>query len=714
MDIKFDTDIRKLPGIGAKRAVMLARLGITDAGSLLYHFPRGYQHRGDIRLLAEAADGEICAFILTVSSRPVTAVLPKHLTIIKLTAFDDSGKCSITFFNQTFVKDKFTVGSVFRFWGKITVRGAFRELSSPQFEPVIDGYPLPEFKALYPLTEGLTQNIVGALIHDLLSGMAGKLPETIPSAVREKYGLCTALFAFNAIHNPESYETLNRGRDYFIFEELYMFALAIHSSKRERHKGSAPVMALSKARFDEFLNSLPFSLTHAQQRSADEIYSDLASGVPMNRMLSGDVGSGKTVCAAAAVYCAALNGYQSVLMAPTEILAGQHYHDLSSFFDRFGIKTALLTGSLKAAEKRMIYEKLMSGELNFAVGTHAVISGSVCFSKLGLVITDEQHRFGVAQRAALAGKGGDITPHVLVMSATPIPRSLALVLYGDLDLSVLDELPPGRQTVDTFIVSESYRKRLDAFIRRHTDAGNQVYVVCPAVESPEDEPYEGEVIQFGYDYDAEEAVNASLPLKNAVETAERLQNTFPDLRVGCIHGRLKASEKESIMADFSRNLIQILVSTTVIEVGVNIPNATLMIIENAERYGLSQLHQLRGRVGRSPLKSFCVLVTDSSNEQSLARLAVMRETNNGYKIAERDLELRGPGDFFPQFNGEIRQHGGFRFRLASLCGNMETVSGAFNAAIYVLKEDPGLNEPENQPAAGFIRQMLGWNSDGMN
>lgn len=714
MDIKFDTDIRRLPGIGSKRTEMFARLGITDTGSLLYHFPRGYQHRGDVRLLAEASDGDVCAFILTVASQPQTAALRNRMTITKFTAFDDSGKCTLTYFNQNFVKDIFKVGAVFRFWGKISVKGPFLSFSSPQYEPVIEGVPLPEFKALYPLTEGLTQNIVSGLIGYVLSNITGELPETIPGTIRSRYHLCTIFEAFRAIHCPESYKTINRGRDYFIFEELYIFALAIHSSKKISRQCNAPKISITEKQYTGFLSSLPFALTSAQKRATGEIYADLASGVPMNRMLSGDVGSGKTVCAAAAVYCAALCGFQSALMAPTEILAIQHYNDLAPMFSRFGIKTTLLTGSVKTAEKRCIYEEMLSGELLFVIGTHAVISSGVQFLRLGLVITDEQHRFGVGQRTALFGKGGSISPHTLVMSATPIPRSLALVLYGDLDLSVLDELPPGRQIIDTFVVSENYRTRLDKFIRRHTDAGNQVYVVCPSVEASQEETDDGEIIQFGYGYDAEEIENSALPLKNAVETAERLQNVFSDLSVGYVHGRLKSAEKERIMNDFNANRIQILVSTTVIEVGVNVPNATLIIIENAERFGLSQLHQLRGRVGRGKTKSFCVLVTETKNEQSLARLSVMRETNNGYKIAERDLELRGPGDFFSGVKGGIRQHGDLRFRLASLCSNMELLKGVFNAAESVLSNDPDLSEPENRPAAEAINRMIGQGAETMN
>lgn len=719
MEITPKTPVRRLPGIGDKRAALFARLSITDAGSLLYHFPRGYQHRGDVRPLAETADGEVCAFILTVSTQPRNAVLRNRMTITKFSAFDDSGKCNITFFNQNFIKSVFTVGAVFRFWGKLTVNGTLRDLNSPQYEPVTEGVLLPEFKALYPLTEGLTQYIISTLIDNVLSHMTGDMiPEIIPPAVREKYGLCTASYAFGAVHRPDSFDTLNRGRDYFIFEELYVFALAVTSSKKTLRQGTAPKMTLPANRYEEFCSAIPFSLTGAQRRSVDEIYADLASGVPMNRMLSGDVGSGKTICAAAAVFCAAECGYQSALMAPTEILAYQHYGDLCPLFEKFGIKTALLTGSTKPSEKRAIYEALSSGKIDFVVGTHAIISGGVGFSRLGLVITDEQHRFGVAQRAALSGKGGDktvyTTVHTLVMSATPIPRSLALVLYGDLDISVLDELPPGRQQIDTFIVDESYRSRLDAFIRRHTDAGNQVYVVCPFVEASEDNTEDGEVVKFGYNYDAEAVANSSLPLKNAVDTAARLQNTFPDLSVGYVHGRLKAAEKERVMREFTENKIQVLVSTTVIEVGVNVPNATLMIIENAERFGLSQLHQLRGRVGRGRVKSYCILVTDTKNETSLARLAVMRETNNGYKIAERDLELRGPGDFFPQRSGEARQHGGFRFRLASLCDNMKMLKNAFCAAASVISDDPHFDAPENKPAAEAVACMFELDGDSMN
>ena len=713
MQIDFKTNIRQLPGIGDKRAVMFARLGITDAGSLLYHFPRGYQHRGDIRSLNEASDSEVCAFILTISSRPVTAMLQKHLTVIKFTAFDDSGKCTLTFFNQHFVKNVFTVGAVFRFWGKISVRGTHRELISPQFEAVTEGIRLPEFKSLYPLTEGLTQNIVSALIDNVLSHIKDGIPELVPDAIREKYSLCSASFSFNAIHFPQNHEMINLSRDYFIFEELYVFALAAGSLKKTLSLNAALKLSISQEQYNRFLSVIPFSLTGAQERSINEIYTDLVVGVPMNRMLSGDVGSGKTICAAAAVFCVALSGYQSVMMAPTEILAGQHFNDLKDLFNNFDIKTALLTGSTKASEKRMIYEKLSSGELQFVIGTHAVISSGVRFARLGLVITDEQHRFGVAQRAALSEKGIS-PPHTLVMSATPIPRSLALVLYGDLDISVLDELPPERQAIDTFIVSESYRQRLNAFIRRHTDAGNQVYVVCPSVETKVEETDEGKIIKFGYEDDAEEIYNASLPLKSAVETAQRLQQVFPDLKVGCIHGRLKAVEKDRIMHGFNMNSIQILVSTTVIEVGVNVPNATLMIIENAERFGLSQLHQLRGRVGRGRTKSYCVLVTDTKNRDSLTRLTVMRETNNGYKIAERDLELRGPGDFIPGINGDVRQHGGFRFRLASICTDMVALKNASSAANAVLEDDPDLSKNENKPSADLIKKMFMLHSGSMN
>lgn len=711
MDIAPDTDIRRLPGVGDKRAALLAKLGITDVRSLLYHFPRGYQHRGDVRLLAEVSDGDVCSFILTVSSQPQTALLRGRLTLTKFTAFDESGKCNIVYFNQNYIKSVFTVGSVFRFWGRISVKGPVRELNSPQYEPVAGDIPLPEFKALYPLTEGLTQNFISSLVGCVLDRIsADKIPEILPSSVREKYNLCSLSYAFNAVHRPDNFDMLNRGRDYFIFEELFLFALAVTLSKKAIRRSSAPVMRLQTCKINEFFSALPFALTGAQKRSVNEIFHDLASGAPMNRMLSGDVGSGKTVCAAAAVYCAVSCGFQSALMAPTEILASQHYGDLCPLFEKFGIKTALLTGSLKASEKRAIYEALASGSINFVVGTHAIISEGVAFARLGLVITDEQHRFGVAQRAALAGKSGTAL-HTLVMSATPIPRSLALVLYGDLDLSVLDELPPGRQKVDTFIVNESYRPRIDAFIRRHAEAGNQVYIVCPSVESSEDED-EGEIVKFDYGYDAEAAANASLPKKNAVETAARLTDTFPDLSVAYIHGRQKPAEKERIMHDFAANKIQILVSTTVIEVGVNVPNATLMIIENAECFGLSQLHQLRGRVGRGKTKSYCILVTDSKNETSLARLAVMRETNDGYKIAERDLELRGPGDYFPGRNGEARQHGGFRFRLA--CPDMELIKKAFEAAAAVTAADPDLEETENRPSAMRVSCLITQDSGSMN
>lgn len=677
------TKIEELPGVGEKRAALFAKLGIRDVGGLLRHFPRGYQNRGDLRRAAEASDGEIVSMLLTVGARPVSAMLRARMLITKFPAFDDSGSCNIVFFNNRYVERTFAKGEVFRFFGKFSCADGRRSLTNPAYERVVEGVPLRAIVPVYPLTAALTQRIISNLINELLDRIEdADFPSLLPERVIAEAGLCSTAFAYRAIHRPLSLEDAEKARQYFVFEELYSFASRVCASKRAARQGTAPSIVAGADKMAEFAAALPYEMTGAQKRAVGEIAADLASGKPMRRLLAGDVGSGKTVCAAAAAFIVINGGYQAAMMAPTEILARQHYDDLAPFFEKFGIKTALFTGSATQKQKNALRGELASGEIRFAVGTHALISEGVEFSGCALVITDEQHRFGVGQRDALADKGlsdgGEEHAHTLVMSATPIPRSLAMTIYGDLDLSTLDELPPGRQPVNTYAVSGSYLPRLDRFIEKQAAEGGRAYVVCPAVDKSDEA--EGEVIQFGYGYDAEQAANSALPMCSAVEEAKRLSEELNGLRVGCVYGKMKAADKDAVMTAFSTGELDVLVSTTVIEVGINVPEATLMIVRNAERFGLSQLHQLRGRVGRGRAKSYCVLVSDTQNEVSKARLDAMKKSSNGFEIAERDLELRGPGDFLSDITGSVRQSGEFRFRFASLASDTETLREAFRMA----------------------------------
>ena len=775
------------PGVGIKRGKAFQNIGVYTAEDLLRHFPRAYEHRGNVKTLGECVDGETAALILTVSSIPQTVYFRNRMKITKFSAFDDSGKCTVTFFNQAYIKDAFEVGGEFRFFGKVSIKGGRKILTSPKFERYSEGVPLSEYVPVYPSGAGLTQKVIaGAVSAALELAEKNGMRETLPLRLREKWGLPDIMSACVKLHRPECYDDIRIGREYFSYEEMYIFALGLSFSKGQRESGRAHRM--HKTDMQRFVRELPYNLTGAQKHAINEIYSDMVIGkrvgypdgvpsdtaaerkdgtgvcnrdsvdnkenlksgekdgrdgdsiAPMARLVSGDVGCGKTVIAAAAIYIALANGYQAALMAPTEILASQHFDDLSPLFERLGFTCALLTGSLKESAKRKVKEGLVSGEISLVFGTHALISSGVEFRNIGLVVTDEQHRFGVMQRARLgSGKAADVSgayssgngdfggsgdvkarlsderaldpeyaPHVLVMSATPIPRTLALILYGDLDVSTVDEMPPGRQRVDTFVVSESYRDRLNGFIRKCVNDGGQVYIVCPAVEETEDDmPDGGELIDISGKLHSKD----SQKLKTAVEYAENLgKDVFPDLRVEYMHGRLKGAEKDRIMRDFANGDIQILVSTTVIEVGVNVPNASLMIIENAERFGLSQLHQLRGRVGRGRRKAYCVLVSESKDRgednPAAKRLEIMRTTYNGYRIAEYDLEMRGPGDFFPGGRGEARQHGGFKLNFASLDPDMTRVKDAFNEAAATLKADPMLSDEENQTAAERIREAF--------
>lgn len=699
VDALLAAPLLRLPGVGEKRAEQLARLGLHTVSDLLFHFPRAYENRGDVVSLAgtqePARAGARQAVILTVSTAPRRSRLKNRMTLLKFRAFDDSGTCEVAFFNQDYLADSFPIGAVFRFFGRVERTGRGFSLTNPAFEPYTEGSALPPLFPVYPLTEGLSNKLISGLIRQAMPAIA-RMEDPLPEDIREREGLCTLAFALRTVHCPPDFPSLHTAKTRLAFDEFFRFALGLGMQGGGARVGGAPVCCVSEETFAGFRALLPYQLTAAQERTIAEIRHDMASGTAMNRMLVGDVGCGKTVCAAAAVYVAVRSGRQAAIMAPTGILAAQHAAELIPLFARIGIRGELLTGATTAARKRKIRAALAdpdpAARLDFVIGTQALLSAGVDFAAPALVVTDEQHRFGVNQRAALSDKNRHA--HLLCMSATPIPRSLALVLYGDLDVSRIDQMPPGRQRVDTFVVDESYRARLDAFIRKNVAAGGQVYIVCPAVEQAEgaEEADEAGLIPLTADFAAATPPAPALPpLRAAVQYAAELAERLPDLRIGFVHGRMKQAEKDGIMQAFTAGEVQVLVSTTVIEVGVNVPNACLMIVENAERFGLSQLHQLRGRVGRGNRKSYCILVRAGGGDAARARLEVMRTTYDGFRIAEQDLAQRGPGDFLaPAAGGSIRQSGGFR--LAEGWNDAGLMDRAFGDARALLASDPTLGE----------------------
>jgi len=693
-------NISALYGVGEKKSAILNKLGIFTILDLLHHFPRGFQYRGNTKSIRQCEDGETVSLNLTVGTDVKTATVKNRMTISKFTAFDESGKCNIVFFNNRFADRTYIIGNSYRFFGRISHKNSQYSLTSPIAERIVDGYTLPDIVPIYPLTQGLSQKNIQIMVNTALSNIdLSTLPDDIPQKVREENNLCSYAKALKKIHNPESYEDIDIARRYFVFRELYLFALNVLNAKKVVNTNHALELLLNNSYnkdikeneskqlhgLKEFTSILPFTLTNAQKKSIAEIAIDLMKDVPMRRLLCGDVGSGKTVCAEAAIYITLQCGYQAMLMAPTEILATQHYNEMKGMVEKFGKKCVLLVGSTNAKRKAQIQQSLENGEIDLVIGTHALISDKFKMKNCALVITDEQHRFGVNQRELLSEKsvilknGKKILPHVLVMSATPIPRSLALTVYGDLSLSIIDELPPGRQKVDTFLVDSTYENRIDDFILKQIKEGHQVYIVCPLVESNIEKNSEN-LVQ--YDTNGQITFTGIEEEKrSSIDEYERLKEIVPQGKIGLLHGKMKAKDKNEIMDKFVSGEISVLVSTTVIEVGVNVPNSTLIVIRNAEMFGLAQLHQLRGRVGRGKNKSYCVLFSDSRGDNTKDRLGVMTETNNGFKIAERDLAIRGPGDLINIGNNNVRQSGELNFKFASLSSDIELLKQAFNAAI---------------------------------
>lgn len=651
--------ISALRGVGEKRAQAYARLGITSAYDLLYHLPRTYlDFRNPVPVLQSPIDAP-CVLSGVIVKKMREQRIRKGLTVYKAVATDGEADFTVVIYNNYYAFDALREGVEYRFYGKVTGSLLRREIASPHIlradAPVL-------MQPVYPLTTGLTNAMVMTNLREALQILSRAPFESLPDSVRAQYHLISLSEAICELHCPTSEENLSAAKRRMAFDELLHLQLGM-LMLRGRNRTETAYQMNPQTDLAPFLSALPFEMTNAQKHAVEEIAQDLCGALPMNRLLQGDVGSGKTAVAAAACYFCAKNGYQSALMAPTEILAAQHHHTLTGFLSPLGLRVELLTGSLTAKQKRVIKESLAAGEIDVLVGTHAMIQKDTVFSALGLVITDEQHRFGVAQRAALAEKGG--TPHKLVMSATPIPRTLALIIYGDLDVSIINELPKGRLPIQTYAVTGKLRERAFGFLKQRLDAGEQVYIVCPMIEDSESD------------------------LTAVTSYAENLKNgAFADYTVGLLHGKMKPAEKDDIMERFKANEVQLLVCTTVVEVGVDVPNATVMLIENAERFGLSQLHQLRGRVGRGQTQSHCILMTDKVTEEGKSRLKIMSSTTDGFQIAEEDLKLRGPGDFFGR-----AQHGLPPVHLAELSGDMNLVHDTGVCAKELLAKDPELRLP---------------------
>ena len=661
-----------LKGVGPARVKQFANLNIFTLGDLICHFPRGYEDRTRLLTIDKLEVDQSACFKAMVMNHPRTTHIRKGLDLTKVQVADHTARLNLTFFNNKFAAEQLHYGQEYVFYGAVTGDFIGYNMTNPVFEaldtePVVTRRVLP----IYPLTAGVSNNSMMKAVRQAMA-VCDSPVEIIPPGIRGRWGIMPAAQAYRAIHEPESMREAEQARKRLIFEEFFVFSAGLALMRAARAGKETEVY--ENLEMAPFFGALPFQLTGAQHRVIREILEDFQKGIPMNRLVQGDVGSGKTMVAAATAYCAANNGHQAALMVPTEILAEQHYASLEALFRPLGLRTALLTGSMTAKEKRQVRDAIAAGEVDLAVGTQALFSQSTVFNDLGLVITDEQHRFGVGQRAALSAKGK--APHLLVMSATPIPRTLALLMYGDLDVSILDERPPGREDVDTFLVGESYRARINAFIRKHAAAGHQCFVVCPAVEE-----------------------NQELGMKAARAWAETLQNTvFPDLRIALLHGQMKGAEKEAVMGSFAKGDGDVLVATTVIEVGVDVPNATLMVIEDADRFGLSQLHQLRGRVGRGQEKSYCILVSHNQQQETLRRLKAFCKTNDGFQIAEEDLKIRGPGDFFGQ-----RQSGLPTFRVANLDCDLKTLRGAQEAAALWIDTEGASDSRE----AEALRERVG-------
>lgn len=650
--------VQTVKGVGPKKAALYQKSGIETLQDALECYPRDYEDRTQITPVCAVREGEKAAVCVIVGTQPVTKRIRRGLEITKLRVFDTTGTLWITYYNNRYAAAALREGQEYLFYGRIQGAGSQRTMISPVSEPVPPGTTPPKrVVPVYPLTAGLTQKDMWRITAAALAEPVSSTRDWMPDCIAQKHDLLTERAAVCCIHRPQSMHDVERARRRIIFEELFLLCCGLARLKERRAEETG--LSFLAGNLEAFWSQLPFAPTGAQKRAAEDILRDVRSGRPMNRLIQGDVGSGKTVLAAALCYLAVQNGCQAAVMAPTEILAAQHLESLQPLFAKQGIVCAGLFGSMTAKQKRECKQRIAAGEIQVVIGTHALIQQDVAFQRLGAVVADEQHRFGVVQRATLHEKGNQ--PHTLVMSATPIPRTLALLLYGDLDVSIVDELPPGRTPVETFAVGEKMRPRIYAFIERQIQEGGQVYVVCPLVEGGE------------------------LPLKSAEEHGETLKKLLPNRRIGVLHGKMKPAEKDAVMTAFADGTLDVLVATTVIEVGVNVPNACLMVVEDADRFGLSQLHQLRGRVGRGSRKSYCVCFGADKGEQARQRLKILCQTNDGFEIARADLAQRGPGDFFGK-----RQHGIPVLKMANFAEDLALMQRAKEEAECLLADDPDL------------------------
>lgn len=665
--IDLNQSVQYVKGVGPNNLPLLQKLGINTLGDLITFFPRNYEDRGKPKKIYELVDGEEALIDVICASNVSETRFAKNKVILKMLVRDDTGDCVITWFNQTYVKNKFKVGERYQFYGKISIKYGRVEMTKPVFDKEGLNKNTGKIIPIYPLTYKLSQNRLRGIIENGLEKIKGKLEETIPEYILKQYNLMDLNSAIEKIHFPDSFENYTKARRRFVFEELLTVQLALSSLKSRYDKEIDGIVFDKNVKMSDVINSLPFRLTKAQLKVLEEIDNDMENIKPMNRLLQGDVGSGKTIVSVIAAYKAAKSGYQTAIMAPTAILAEQHMQEFSKVLQQFGVKCELLLGGMRAKKRKEVLEGLKNGDIDILIGTHAILVEDVEFKKLGLVVTDEQHRFGVRQRANIVGKG--LNPDVLVMTATPIPRTLALILYGDLDISIIDELPPNRKKIETYPVTKNMEFRIQEFIRKNVNEGRQAYIVCPLVE--ENEEFEN--------------------FKSVIELAEKYQKEiFPEFRVEYLHGKMKQKEKDAIMQEFKDGNIQILVSTTVIEVGVNVPNANIMVVQNAEHFGLAQLHQLRGRVGRGEYQSYCILIYEGNSRTTKERMKIMKETDNGFIVAEKDLELRGSGEFFG-----TRQHGLPEFKIANLFEDVGVLKEVQKLSLKIEQNDPRLEKDEN-------------------
>ena len=675
--VDLDKDVKYVKTVGPNRVKLLNKLNIYTLKDLIEYYPRDYEDRSKPKNLYECTDGEE-VLIEAMAAGRITEMHKGRMTISRLIVKDQTGTCYITWFNQGYLRDKFQPGRMYRFFGKISNRNGRLEMNSPVYDEIDQSKNTGKIIPIYPLTYELKQNTLRKIIENGLTEVKGKLPETLPEYILKENNLWDINNTIERIHFPVEFSDFNKARERLVFEELLTTQLALLKLKNNYEHETDGIQFSKDVYMSDVINILPFKLTKAQLRVLEEIDRDMESNKPMNRLLQGDVGSGKTVVAMIAAYKAVKSGYQATIMAPTAILASQHLESFQGILEELGIKTELLISSVTKKKKSEILEKLQSGEIDILIGTHAILEENVVFKNLGLVVTDEQHRFGVKQRGTIAAKGQN--PDVIAMSATPIPRTLALILYGDLDISIIDELPPNRKKIETYAVRKNMEERVNNFIRKQITEGRQAYIVCPLVEENED--MEG--------------------LQSVIELAERYQKeTFSEYKVAYLHGKMKPKEKDEIMERFKNGEIQILIATTVIEVGVNVPNSSIMVVENAERFGLAQLHQLRGRVGRGEYQSYCILKYEGNSETIKQRMKVMCDTNDGFIISEKDLELRGSGDFFG-----TEQHGLPEFKIANLFEDIAVLKKVQRLALKIMEDDPLLEKEKNAKLNDLVKEKF--------